>query len=103
MMAALENFRRMEVPHKMVVLGAMKELGEGSHEEHQKIVDYLMQCGIERIILVGNEFANTRHEGCCYASVNEVIALFSQSKPEGYYILIKGSNSMKLSCLLEYL
>lgn len=103
MMAALENFRRMEVPHKMVVLGDMKELGEGSHEEHQKIADYLMQCGIERIILVGNEFANTRHEGCCYASVDEVIAAFSQNKPEGYYILIKGSNSMKLSRLPEYL
>ena len=103
MMAALENFRRMEVPHKMVVLGDMKELGEGSHEEHQKIADYLMQCGIERIILVGNEFANTCHEGCCYASVDEVIAAFSQNKPEGYYILIKGSNSMKLSRLPEYL
>lgn len=36
MMAALENFRRMEVLHKMVILGDMKELGKSSHEEHQK-------------------------------------------------------------------
>lgn len=103
MMAALDNFRRMEVPHKMVVLGDMKELGEGSPEEHQKIADYLSRCGIERIVLVGEEFARTRHEGECYASADEVEKVFRQDKPEGYYILIKGSNSMKLSRLPEWL
>lgn len=103
MRAALDNFRRMEVPHKMVVLGDMKELGEGSLEEHQKIADYLKQCGIERIVLVGGEFARTRHEGECYASVDEVEKMFRKDKPEGYYILIKGSNSMKLSRLPEWL
>lgn len=103
MMAALDNFRRMEVPHKMVILGDMKELGEGSSEEHQKIADYLGQCGIERIVLVGDEFAKTRHEGCCYASVDEVVEALRKDRPQGYYILIKGSNSMKLSRLPEEL
>lgn len=103
MRAALDNFRRMDVPHKMVVLGDMKELGESSLEEHQKIADYLKQCDIERIVLVGGEFARTRHEGECYASVDEVEKIFRKDKPEGYYILIKGSNSMKLSLLPEWL
>ena len=31
----------IEAPHKMVILGDMKELGEASREEHQKVVDYL--------------------------------------------------------------
>ena len=33
MMAALVNFRQMEAEHKAAILGAMKELGEGSREE----------------------------------------------------------------------
>ena len=53
MMAALENFRQMEAAHKVAILGDMKELGEGSHEEHQKVVDFLKECGFERVMLVG--------------------------------------------------
>ena len=41
MKAALENFRLMQVDHKMAILGDMRELGEVSHEEHQKVVDFL--------------------------------------------------------------
>ena len=55
MMAALENFRQMEAAHKVAILGDMKELGEGSHEEHQKVVDFLKECGFERVMLVGPE------------------------------------------------
>lgn len=55
MMAALKNFRLIEAPHKMVILGDMKELGTVSHEEHQKVVDYLNECGFERVVLVGPE------------------------------------------------
>ena len=36
MMAALQNFRNMEVPHKMLILGDMRELGAESAAEHQK-------------------------------------------------------------------
>ena len=35
--------------------------------------------------------------------VDEVLADIRMHKPQGYYILIKGSNSMKLSQLPEYL
>ena len=103
MMAALENFRLMEVPHKVAVLGDMKELGEGSVEEHRKIVAFLQECGFERILLVGAEFgkANTGFEH--YPDVHAVKELFAQEKPIGKYILIKGSNSMKLSQLKEVL
>lgn len=53
MMAALVNFRQMEAEHKVAILGAMKELGEVSREEHQKVVDFLNECQFERVILVG--------------------------------------------------
>lgn len=39
MRAALANFRDMRVSPKMAILGDMKELGDVSAEEHQKLVD----------------------------------------------------------------
>ena len=103
MMAALKNFRQVEAPHKMVILGDMKELGEASREEHQKVVDYLKECGFDRFVLVGPEFAAATHSYQTFQHVDEVLADIRMHKPQGYYILIKGSNSMKLSQLPEYL
>lgn len=103
MMAALKNFRLIEAPHKMVILGDMKELGTVSHEEHQKVVDYLNECGFERVVLVGPEFAATTHTFQTFQNVDEVLADIQAHKPKGYYILVKGSNSMKLSLLPDQL
>lgn len=103
MMAALKNFNQMEGGHKMAILGDMKELGEGSLLEHQKIVDYLNSCHFEQVFLVGSEFGSVSHPFKQYAHVEEVIAELQVNKPQGYLILIKGSNSMKLSLLPEYL
>ena len=103
MMAALENFRLMNVAHKMVILGDMKELGETSHEEHQKIADYLDECKFDRVLLAGEEFGKVIPS---FEHFKDVVALkesLERYKPKGYYILIKGSNSMKLSQLQEIL
>lgn len=97
MMAALENFRQMEAAHKVAILGDMKELGEGSHEEHQKVVDFLKECGFERVMLVGPEFGGTASSFEHYKDVKEVEALLAAHLLQGCCILVKGSNSMKLS------
>ena len=103
MMAALENFRLMEVEHKVAVLGDMKELGEGSVDEHRKIVDFLGECGFEKVILVGAEFGKVNTSFDHYPDVESVKAKFLQEKPVGKFVLIKGSNSMKLSQLKDVL
>ena len=103
MMAALENFRLMEVPHKVAVLGDMKELGEGSVEEHRKIVAFLGECGFEKVILVGAEFGKVNTNFEHYPDVEAVKALFAENKPKGKFMLIKGSNSMKLAQLKDIL
>lgn len=97
MMAALENFRQMEAAHKVAILGDMKELGEGSHEEHQKVVDFLKECGFERVMLVGPEFGGTVSSFEHYKDVKEVEALLAAHPLRGCCVLVKGSNSMKLS------
>ena len=103
MMAALENFRLMEVEHKVAVLGDMKELGEGSAEEHRKIVAFLGECGFEKVILVGAEFGNVNTNFEHYPDVEALKGKFMQDKPVGKFVLIKGSNSMKLAQLKDIL
>lgn len=103
MHAALENFRQMQVPHRMVILGDMKELGKSSIEEHQKVITYLKTCPFERIVLVGPEFAAIPSGYEHYQDVYQLIETLKQEKPEGYTILIKGSNSMKLNQIPDYL
>ena len=103
MMAALQNFRNMEVPHKMLILGDMRELGAESAAEHQKIADYLKECAFEKVWLVGDQFAAAEHSFQTYPNVQEVIKELEADKPKGYTILIKGSNGIKLSSVVDYL
>lgn len=103
MTAALENFRLMEVEHKMVILGDMRELGSVSQEEHQRIIDMLKKAHFEEVWLVGSEFAATNHPFRQFADVEEVKSAIRQEQPSNHYILIKGSNSMKLYELPELL
>ena len=103
MMAALENFRFMEVPHKVAVLGDMKELGEGSTEEHRQIVAFLKKCDFEKVILVGAEFGKVNEDYEHFPQVDALKQMLAQDKPKGKFILIKGSNSMKLAQLKEIL
>ena len=103
MMAALENFKIMQADHKMAILGAMRELGSVSAEEHQHIVDYLKTTDIETVWLVGEEFEPVTCDYRKFKDVEEVKAAIASEHPEGFYILIKGSNSTKLYQLPELL
>ncbi|MCE2615885.1 UDP-N-acetylmuramoyl-tripeptide--D-alanyl-D-alanine ligase [Phocaeicola oris] len=103
MMAALDNFSAMDVPEKMVILGDMKELGEKSMAEHQKIVDYLKTCKFKKVILIGNEFGKSENNFEHYKDVEEFKTVLTKDILQGKYILIKGSNSMNLAQLKNLL
>ena len=104
MRAALENFARMEVAPKMVILGDMKELGEATADAHQEVVDYLIACQFDEVWLVGTAFAATQHGGVrVFVDAENVKEELQKIPVEKKYILVKGSNSMKLSSLVPYL
>ena len=103
MRVAIHNFHQMQVHPKMAILGDMRELGEASAEEHQHIVNMLADCQFEQVWLVGDEFARTQCAFRKFHDVDEVKAELQQQQPEGYYILIKGSNSTRLYQLPELL
>ena len=103
MAAALRNFRDMQVSRKMAILGDMRELGESSAEEHQKVVDFLAEAHLDNTWLVGEAFGNTTTSLRKFADIEEVKAAIAAVQPKGYYILIKGSNGIKLYQLPETL
>ena len=103
MRAALENFRLMDVRPKMAILGMMGELGNSSRKEHQKIVAQLATLELDEVWLVGSEFAAIDSPYRKFADVEEVKAAIQAEQPQGYHILIKGSNSTRLYQLPELL
>ena len=103
MQAALDNFRRMEVPHKMAILGQMGELGADSDAEHRQLVADIEASGFEEVWLVGDNFADIPCDFRKFHDVEEVKTAIREHQPEGRYILIKGSNSNKLFQLPELL
>ncbi len=103
MRAALENFRNMQAEHKSLILGDMRELGKESLNEHQKIIDFIRECGFEEVYLVGSQFAETNHAYRTYANVQELINELSHTPLKGCTVLIKGSNGIRLSNVVEHL
>ena len=103
MAAAIDNFKRMEVSPKMAILGQMGELGDVSAEEHQKVVGQLATAGFDEVWLVGEEFEKISSQFRTFRDVEEVKAAIAQQQPQHQYILIKGSNSVKLFQLPELL
>lgn len=99
MAAAIDNFKQMDVQPKMAILGDMRELGDASKEQHQKVVEMLSTAGFDTVWLVGEEFSSIESSFRTFRNVDEVRVEIAQHRPEGYYILIKGSNGIKLSQL----
>ena len=97
MRAALENFALISHPHKMLILGEMRELGAVSAEEHQKVAAQALSLGAEAVWFVGEEFQPYSEGAQWFPDVEAVrTALSGGAKPAERLILIKGSNGTKL-------
>lgn len=97
MRAALDNFALISHPHKMLILGEMRELGAVSAEEHQKVAAKALSLGAEAVWFVGEEFQPYSEGAQWFPDVEAVkTALSGGAKPAERLILIKGSNGTKL-------
>ena len=100
MKAALASFAALPYPHKVPMLGGMKELGTDSQKEHQAIVDLLKEADYDQVILVGPEFqampgAQTMSgDNLLWFPTAEEAATYLHEHPlQDCTILLKGSNS----------
>lgn len=103
MAAALDNFRLIEHPHKMAILGGMRELGNASAQEHQAIIDKVATMTLDDVWLVGEEFRPFAERYRYFPSVEAVEQQLREHPLHDCLILIKGSNSQHLYRLPDYL
>ena len=95
-----------EVGHetpRCFILGAMRELGEYSHLEHQNIVNMLLERKADIVLLVGEEYKATTAPYPIFENV-EALAEYLKTTPlTGYHILLKGSRANQLEKVIPLL
>ncbi|MBS1667934.1 MAG: UDP-N-acetylmuramoyl-tripeptide--D-alanyl-D-alanine ligase [Bacteroidetes bacterium] len=102
MKAAIENFAHLkQAEKKVLILGAMAELGEESLDEHQSIVELIKKYNWNQVVLVGGDFLKISHPYLSFANSMEAKRWFDKTRFNGCYILVKGSRSMQMEKILE--
>lgn len=101
MKAAVENFARMDVPDKILMLGGMMELGPDSITEHEALVALIGQYQWKEVVLVGGDFAHVQHPYHYFENAAEAKDWFQSSVKAPASLLVKGSRSMKMEKVLE--
>lgn len=103
MKLAVENFARTAAQQKVLVLGAMAELGAESMDEHQQLADELARYNWQEVVLVGGDFLKIRHPYHSFATADEAGAWLQQRHLSGASLLVKGSRSTGMEKVLNYL
>lgn len=101
MKLAIENFAGLTADNKVLMLGAMAELGDESLEEHKAIVDIIQQGKWKAVVLVGGDFLKIQHPYTSFTNTAEAKEWLQQQHFENTYLLIKGSRSMQMEKVLE--
>ena len=103
MAAAIASFSSMH--GNMAIIGGMHELGHEERKEHQKVVDQLNECHLDRVLLIGPEFdsidlpANMLR----FPDTPSASLWLKENTPSNATILVKGSNTNRLWTLEELL
>ena len=85
------------------ILGAMRELGDYSHLEHQNIVNMLAERKAENVFLVGDEYMQTTSPYPVFENVDGLHKYLQDNPLKDKNILLKGSRSTKMEKLLDIL
>ena len=101
MKLAIENFSNLQAENKVLMLGAMAELGEASVNEHKAIVDVIKQSEWKAVVLVGGDFLKFHHPYFSFVNSMEAKEWLQQQQLENTYLLIKGSRSMQMEKVLD--
>lgn len=98
MQAAINSFKG-----DTFILGAMRELGEYTHLEHQNIVNMLAERKADLVYLVGEEYRLTTSPYPIFDTVEDLHVFLQDNPLQDHYILLKGSRSTRMEKLLDIL
>lgn len=106
MAVAIANFLQLDNANKIMILGDMFELGEESQQEHQTIVNLLLNENEVVCYFIGKEFyANQiqKNNFHFYESFESFSDHLKNRQIENSSILVKGSRGMALERTLNFL
>lgn len=101
--AALRNFAKMAVPDKVLILGDMRELGEDSVAEHQKIIDLVSAGDFSNVFFIGDNFSNLSSPYPSFRNLDQFAAYLQDHPLRDKFILIKGSRGIQLEKCVDLL
>jgi UDP-N-acetylmuramoyl-tripeptide--D-alanyl-D-alanine ligase len=96
MKAAIENFISFPSPNKILLLGAMAELGAESVSEHQAIVNLIHTHHWKEVVLVGGDFLKIKHPYKSFTDAKEAGNWIESQHFQDSAFLVKGSRSSKM-------
>lgn len=100
MRAAIQNFAALQAPSKVLLLGAMMELGPESQQEHQALANLLQQYSWKQVVLVGGDFKNVTSPYLYLEDALQAREWLQQQHFEHTHILVKGSRSTGMERVL---
>jgi len=100
MKLAIENFARKNSENKILMLGAMAELGQQSLQEHQGIIDLIKKYSWKEVVLVGGDFLKLSHPFLSFENSLLAKEWFIKQQFQNSFILVKGSRSIQMEKVL---
>jgi UDP-N-acetylmuramoyl-tripeptide--D-alanyl-D-alanine ligase len=108
MEAALHVLKSIQTTgRKIAVLGDMMELGSITAQAHHELVPKIIEAGIQKIYLIGKNMSGISDklpeemDVITAIDIHDIKNLISQSIQDKDILVIKGSNSSKLSILVQ--
>ena len=105
MKLSIENFLKLK-GKKLLILGDMFELGTYSSKEHKYIISLIEEKKDLKAFLVGSEFFQHKKESeflTFFRTKNCLVEAINNTKLNEKLVLIKGSRSMKMEELIDFI
>ncbi len=101
MKVAIDNFSHYPVKDKILLLGAMAELGSSGPAEHEEIIRQIGTKDWKEVILVGGDFLQIKHPYLTFRNAAEAGKWLSSHTFQNTAFLVKGSRSIQMEKVAE--
>ncbi|WP_114791648.1 UDP-N-acetylmuramoyl-tripeptide--D-alanyl-D-alanine ligase [Niabella yanshanensis] len=100
MKLAVENLAAIQADKKILMIGAMAEMGDETAIEHETLINQVKKSTWHQVVLVGNPFLPYSKDFVYFDNSADAANWAQQQHFENAYILIKGSRSSQMEKIL---